>query len=269
MTKTVTVPVEPAPPNALPDWNECALRVANSGHIAKRIEEGGYGADPDTLLATELHRFIYEYDDADPVKSGWFLHRLELLLKETVLQAAPQPEAMKAEHVKLLADAKLYYMVNEPGQYVLQLIRALQDRYDAPTQPEAVKALRGKYRDQLNPTDQAEWQPIETAPMDGTEVEAVSTGSLGVRLYPVASRFLEGKWCAWFGPQLEWGPYDPQPDAWRPKQTPPTPGRCVNGGISRMRARGLPAAVNTGCSQMAGLLKTDTNSATAAVSRSA
>lgn len=74
--------IEPAPSNSLPDWDECALRVANSDFIAKRVSEGGYGADPDSKLATQLHRFIYYYDDADPHGSAWFLHRLELVLNE-------------------------------------------------------------------------------------------------------------------------------------------------------------------------------------------
>ena len=77
-----TVGLEDAPPNNLPDWDECALRVANSDFIAKRVAEGGYGPEPDSLLATELHRFIYEYDDADPYRSAWFLHRLELVIEE-------------------------------------------------------------------------------------------------------------------------------------------------------------------------------------------
>lgn len=73
---------EPAPPNNLPRWEDCALRVSNSDLIAKRVAEGGYGAEPGSLLATELHRFIYEYDDMDPYRSAWFMHRLELVLNE-------------------------------------------------------------------------------------------------------------------------------------------------------------------------------------------
>ena len=75
-------PREEAPTNSLPDWSECCLRVDNSIYLAKSVAEGGYG-DSDAPQATELHRFIYEYDDADPYRSAWFLHRLELLLKET------------------------------------------------------------------------------------------------------------------------------------------------------------------------------------------
>lgn len=58
------------------------MRVDNSDFLEKRKTEGGYGPEPDSLLATELHRFIYEYDDADPYRSAWFRHRLELVLNE-------------------------------------------------------------------------------------------------------------------------------------------------------------------------------------------
>ena len=42
--------LEDAPPNSLPTWSECALRVDNSEFIAKRVAEGGYGPEPDSLL---------------------------------------------------------------------------------------------------------------------------------------------------------------------------------------------------------------------------
>lgn len=80
------VPVA-APPNSLPDWFECSQRVANSNFIAKRMANGGPGPDPDSKLASQLHRFIYEYDDADPYRSAWFLHRLELVLDEVRREA--------------------------------------------------------------------------------------------------------------------------------------------------------------------------------------
>ena len=76
-----------APSNNLPSWEECQLRVSNSEFIAKRIAEGGYGAEHDSKLATELHRFIHEYDDADSYRSAWFRHRLEKLLHEVAAQA--------------------------------------------------------------------------------------------------------------------------------------------------------------------------------------
>lgn len=77
----VTVMCEPAPGNNLPDWSECALRVDNSEYIEKRISEGGYGFEEDGYYANELHKFIHEYDDSDPYKSAWFLHRLEKLIE--------------------------------------------------------------------------------------------------------------------------------------------------------------------------------------------
>lgn len=95
MTQQADEQREAAPANSLPDWSECALRVANSDFIAKRVAEGGYGAEGDSKLATELHRFIYEYDDADPYRSAWFMHRLELVLKEA--RALP-PAAVQALH---------------------------------------------------------------------------------------------------------------------------------------------------------------------------
>lgn len=85
---------EEAPPNKLPSWDECALRVANSDFIAKRIAEGGYGPEPDSKLASQLHRFIYEYDDADPYRSAWFLHRLELVLQEQSAELLAQRDEL-------------------------------------------------------------------------------------------------------------------------------------------------------------------------------
>jgi hypothetical protein len=67
-----------------------------------------------------------------------------------------------------------------------------------------------------------DWRPIETAPTDGTLVEAGTTSHwLGVIvLHPLTSRFIEGKWTAECN--KEWCPYDPQPTHWRPlKQTLP------------------------------------------------
>ena len=71
-----------APLSSLPSWEECQLRVSNSDFLAKRVAEGGYGAESDSKVATELHRFLYEYDDQDPYRSAWFRHRLEKVLTE-------------------------------------------------------------------------------------------------------------------------------------------------------------------------------------------
>ena len=86
--------LEPAPANSLPAWSECAIRVGNSKTIEQRVKEGGYGNEYNAPVASQLHRFIYEYDDDDPYRSAWFMHRLELLIQEIKAEAAfasPQP----------------------------------------------------------------------------------------------------------------------------------------------------------------------------------
>jgi hypothetical protein len=89
--------VEALPKNNLPSYDECRMRVHNSDFIEKRLAEGGYGPEADSKLATQLHRFIHEYDDADPVRSAWFLHRLELLLEETKVAALAAAQAEQAK----------------------------------------------------------------------------------------------------------------------------------------------------------------------------
>ncbi|OZI26676.1 hypothetical protein CAL26_04970 [Bordetella genomosp. 9] len=73
------------------------MRVANSEFIAKRVAEGGYGAELDSKLASPLHAFIYEYDDEDAYRSAWFRHRLDLLLaderRKALEEAAQRCEA--------------------------------------------------------------------------------------------------------------------------------------------------------------------------------
>jgi hypothetical protein len=88
--------VEALPENNLPSYDECRMRVHNSDFIEKRVAEGGYGPEADSKMATQLHRFIHEYDDADPVRSAWFLHRLELLLEETKAAALAAAQAEQA-----------------------------------------------------------------------------------------------------------------------------------------------------------------------------
>jgi hypothetical protein len=79
-----------APKNSLPSWEECSLRVANSKYVEQRVGGGYY--DENVKYANQLHKVIYEYDDADPYRSAWFLHRLELLINEiTSANTAPQP----------------------------------------------------------------------------------------------------------------------------------------------------------------------------------
>ena len=93
---------ELAPPNSLPTFDECALRVENSNFLEKRAAGGGYGPEHDSRTATQLHRFIYEYDDADPVRSSWFLHRLELLLNEVRSASQPAAQGWKLVQIELL-----------------------------------------------------------------------------------------------------------------------------------------------------------------------
>ena len=106
-------------PNSLPTWGDCALRVGNSDFIAKRVAEGGYGAEPDTLLASELHRFIYEYDDADSYRSAWFLHRLERVLDE--VRASCDPEG-RFEHYVACSIANSPDALRELGEYLTRVL---------------------------------------------------------------------------------------------------------------------------------------------------
>lgn len=62
------------------------------------------------------------------------------------------------------------------------------------------------------------WQTIESAPRDGSAVRAgrISVMSIaGEPLYPLVSRFIDGKWQSVFGDN-HWAPYDPQPTVWQP-----------------------------------------------------
>lgn len=67
------------------------------------------------------------------------------------------------------------------------------------------------------------WHPIETAPTDGTVVYAGKIGRMSsVPLYPLMSRYIDGKWQSCFGDD-KWTPYEPQPTVWKPANpSPPT-----------------------------------------------
>jgi hypothetical protein len=95
MTDEVIPTVEaPAPSNNLPSWTECSRIIENHAfreRAAQGLEGSVLDLPPTSPKPTALHRFIYEYDDADSYRSAWFLHRLELLINE--VRAAPTVEA--------------------------------------------------------------------------------------------------------------------------------------------------------------------------------
>ena len=105
---------EPAPPHGLPSWHECN-RIIENDSFRKRAAAGLEGAVLDlpevTPTPTALHRFIQEYDDSDPYRSDWFMHRLELVLNEAKASPAPVPapdaqlliDNFKAAHVEWLS----------------------------------------------------------------------------------------------------------------------------------------------------------------------
>jgi hypothetical protein len=71
----------------------------------------------------------------------------------------------------------------------------------------------------------SDWQDISTAPKDGTAVYAGKVGVMsigGAPLYPLVSRYLDGKWQSVFGDN-RWAPYEPQPTHWRPHPSSPSP----------------------------------------------
>ena len=111
-TEQEHVATEPAPPNSLPSWGECAMRVGNSDFIAKRVAEGGYGAEGDSMLANALHRFIYEYDDKDPYRSAWFLHRLEQVITEYTAPPQRTVQVSPLEFVEMVMDKE--HLVGTP-----------------------------------------------------------------------------------------------------------------------------------------------------------
>ena len=94
---------EQAPPHSLPVWSECAMRVDNSNFYAKSIADGGYGPEHDSKLASALHRFIYEYDDKDPYRSAWFMHRLENMINEISKQPAPPADVPMLTEEEILS----------------------------------------------------------------------------------------------------------------------------------------------------------------------
>lgn len=64
----------------------------------------------------------------------------------------------------------------------------------------------------------SEWQPIETAPRDGSLVMTAKESAItpGHFPYPLKTKFVDGFWLADFGND-RWGPFDPQPTHWLPE----------------------------------------------------
>lgn len=58
------------------------------------------------------------------------------------------------------------------------------------------------------------WQPIDTAPTDGTVVVAGKRGPGIIMWSQTRMRFLDGRWCMDLG--CDWAPVDPQPTEWVP-----------------------------------------------------
>jgi len=123
------------PRNSLPSWDECNLRVKNSQYVEDRIKSGGGGYDKDGKYANQLHKFIYEYDDSDPYRSAWFLHRLELLINE-VRTSSDLYEALEecASRLRFLSQ----HLVGRMGDGALQDMEDLADNAS-----EALSKARG------------------------------------------------------------------------------------------------------------------------------
>ena len=69
-------PTEMAPRTNLPAWDECHESI----EAVKGWDElSGFERPRDP---TALEQFIYDYDDADPVSSSWFMHRLAKVIEE-------------------------------------------------------------------------------------------------------------------------------------------------------------------------------------------
>ena len=147
---------EVAPPNSLPNWSECSLRVGNSKYLEERKDSGGYGPEYDSKTATELHRFIYEYDDADRYRSAWFMHRLERLIEEVradtlaTLSSAKSAGAQEPFSIEMAA-ANLRALVNTLQDVRVGVITAANENINLLYAAASAKA---------------QWQPIETAPKD-------------------------------------------------------------------------------------------------------
>lgn len=63
------------------------------------------------------------------------------------------------------------------------------------------------------------YQPIDTAPKDGTVIRVKITSGIQSDVWSFWSKWIDGRWCADFGTDKaeEWKSVEPQPRFWRPR----------------------------------------------------
>jgi hypothetical protein len=62
----------------------------------------------------------------------------------------------------------------------------------------------------------SEWQPIETAPTDGSTVRVGKRKFFQLwPSFPLMARFVDGRWLTDYGNDT-WRSFDPQPNCWKP-----------------------------------------------------
>lgn len=117
-------PREQAPLHDLPTWTECDLIIENH-EFRQRAAAGLEGAVldlPEVMPApTALHRFIHEYDDSDPYRSDWFMHRLELVVKEAQGNVQPKGTDAGGPHLRRQATRLLAQLADNRPRRALDL----------------------------------------------------------------------------------------------------------------------------------------------------
>ena len=68
----------------------------------------------------------------------------------------------------------------------------------------------------------SEWQPIDSAPKNGTKVRVAAANANGDIWWPLPAQFIDGIWKAEFGD--EWRVFEPQPTHWMHYRPTPTAG---------------------------------------------
>lgn len=81
MSETDTEMCSPEEQVALPDWGMCQLKVSNEAYRLKHGYAHEVTCEADKT-PTALERFLYEYEDADPVRNEQFLAMLRAVLVE-------------------------------------------------------------------------------------------------------------------------------------------------------------------------------------------